>query len=66
MLRALTRFLGTDIPVIGVNFGRVGFLSSIQQDELEAGIARVFAGDYDVVELADDRGRVRRRTASWP
>lgn len=52
MLRALTRFLGTGIPVIGVNFGRVGFLSSMQQDELEVGIARVFAGEYDVVELA--------------
>jgi len=25
MLRALTRFLGTGVPVIGVNFGRVGF-----------------------------------------
>ena len=27
MLRALARFLGTGVPVIGVNFGRVGFLS---------------------------------------
>src|SRR5262245_8425738 len=26
MLRALNRFLGTGTPVIGVNFGRVGFL----------------------------------------
>jgi len=52
MLRALTRYLGTGVPVIGVNFGRVGFLSSMQQDALEVGISRVFAGDYDVVELA--------------
>ena len=37
MLRALSRFLGTEVPVIGVNFGRVGFLSSIPRDELEAG-----------------------------
>jgi NAD+ kinase len=51
MLRALTRFLGTGVPVIGVNFGRVGFLSSMQQDELEAGLARVFAGDFETVEL---------------
>ena len=27
VLRALTRFLGSGVPVIGVNFGRVGFLS---------------------------------------
>jgi NAD+ kinase len=51
MLRALNRFLGTDTPVIGVNFGRVGFLSSIPRTELEPGLARVFAGDYEVVEL---------------
>ena len=51
MLRALQRFLGTDVPVIGVNFGRVGFLASIQANELESGLARVFAGDYRVVEL---------------
>jgi NAD+ kinase len=52
MLRALQRFLGTGIPVIGVNFGRVGFLSSIPQNELERGVARVFAGELEVVELA--------------
>jgi len=51
MLRALTRFLGTGVPVIGVNFGRVGFLSSMGRRELESGMARVFAGEYDVVEL---------------
>lgn len=51
MLRALTRFLGTRVPVIGVNFGRVGFLASMRPDELEAGLARAFAGDFVVVEL---------------
>jgi NAD+ kinase len=51
MLRALQRFLGTDVPVIGVNFGRVGFLASIQPNELESGLARVFSGDYRVMPL---------------
>jgi len=51
MLRALTRFLGTGVPVIGVNFGRVGFLSSMGRRDLESGLARVFAGEYDVVAL---------------
>jgi NAD kinase len=37
VLRALARFLGTGVPVIGVNFGRVGFLSSMGRRELEAG-----------------------------
>ena len=51
MLRALQRFLGTGSPVIGVNFGRVGFLTSIAADDLEPGLERVFAGEYLVVEL---------------
>jgi NAD+ kinase len=51
MLRALGRYLGTGVPVIGVNFGRVGFLASIGKDELEEGLARVFAGEYQVLEL---------------
>ena len=52
MLRALQRFLGTNVPVIGVNFGRVGFLATVQQNELESGLARVFSGDYRVVQLS--------------
>ena len=39
------------MPVIGVNFGRVGFLSSMGRHDLEHGLGRVFAGEYDVVEL---------------
>jgi len=51
VLRALTRFLGSGVPVVGVNFGRVGFLSSMGKRELEDGMARVFAGEYEIVEL---------------
>ena len=51
MLRALQRSLGKATPVIGVNFGSVGFLTTIPGDELEAGVKRVFAGEYEVVEL---------------
>ena len=51
MLRALSRFLGTGVPVIGVNFGRVGFLTSIDRNDLEGGLARVFAGEFEVIEL---------------
>jgi NAD+ kinase len=52
MLRALRRFLGTGVPVFGVNYGRVGFLTAITGDQLEEGINRVFAGDYRCVDLA--------------
>ncbi|HVC87133.1 MAG TPA: NAD(+)/NADH kinase [Gaiellaceae bacterium] len=52
MLRALARFLGTGVPVLGVNYGRVGFLTALDGSELEDGLRRVFAGDYRTVGLA--------------
>src|SRR5690348_15856116 len=52
MLRALTRFIATGVPVIGVNFGRIGYLTSIAADALEAGLERVFGGEYRTIELA--------------
>ena len=51
ILRAFARLLGSNVPVIGVNFGRVGFLASIAPDALERDLARVFSGEYAVVEL---------------
>ena len=51
MLRALARYLGTSVPVIGINFGTVGFLSSIARNDLESGLTRVFAGEYKIEEL---------------
>ena len=65
MLRALARFLGTGVPVFGVNFGRVGFLTSAPGDRLEEGVRRAFDGDYEVVELSTLEVQVgaERRTA---
>jgi len=51
MLRALQRYLGTGVPALGVNFGRIGFLASIEARDLERGLRGVFAGAFDVVEL---------------
>jgi NAD+ kinase len=52
MLRALKQFLGTNVPVIGFNFGRVGFLASVEGDELESQLPRVIAGEYTVIPLS--------------
>jgi NAD+ kinase len=58
MLRALAHEAGSGAPVIGVNYGRVGFLTSIEQSDLERGLRRSVAGDYQVLELPSLR-------ASW-
>src|SRR5215204_5619673 len=64
MLRALKRYLGADVPVLGVNFGRVGFLTTLREDELEDGLARAFAGEYAVVELPTLEAEVRGERAT--
>ncbi|MCU0307322.1 MAG: NAD(+)/NADH kinase [Thermoleophilia bacterium] len=51
ILRALAREAGSGAPVLGVNYGRVGFLASIEQADLEHGLRRALAGDYEVLGL---------------
>ncbi|MFO0933317.1 MAG: NAD(+)/NADH kinase [Planctomycetota bacterium] len=43
------------IPVLGVNFGRLGWLAELQPDELEEGLDAFVAGRYRV----SDRSRLR-------
>jgi NAD+ kinase len=62
MLRALTRYLGSGVPVIGVNFGRVGFLTAIEPETMEDGLARAFAGDFEVIRLPTLEVEVGGRT----
>jgi NAD+ kinase len=51
ILRALAREAGSGAPVIGVNFGRVGFLASIERETLERDLRRAIAGEYVVLGL---------------
>ena len=45
------RFLdGAAVPILGVNLGRLGFLTSCSASDLKASLAAVAAGDYDVEE----------------
>jgi NAD+ kinase len=58
MLRALNLVIGRSTPCLGVNYGRVGFLTAIDGPDIEAGLEQAFAGGFTVVELptivADD------------
>jgi NAD+ kinase len=51
ILRALRAYAGTGVPVFGINFGTIGFLAAAEGEELEAGLARAFAGEYEVMAL---------------
>ncbi|MEX0992380.1 MAG: NAD(+)/NADH kinase [Solirubrobacterales bacterium] len=50
-LRALRAYTGTDVPVFAINFGRIGFLATVDRAGLEEGLDRAFGGAFEVAEL---------------
>jgi NAD+ kinase len=51
ILQALRAYAGSGVPVFGVNFGTVGFLAAIERDELDSGLNRALAGEFETVTL---------------
>jgi NAD+ kinase len=51
ILRALRRYAGTSVPVFAVNFGDIGFLATIEPEELSDGVGRAFEGDFELLRL---------------
>lgn len=46
-----TKFVkNLDIPIIGINTGRLGFLATIHKDEIKKSIEDILAGEYKVSE----------------
>ena len=61
VLGALRTYAGADVPVFGVNFGEIGFLATVERDDVEGGFKLAFSGDYEVlalpaIRLAGERG----------
>lgn len=50
VLEAMQRGLVLDIPILGINLGRVGFLAEIEQADIPEMLKRLAAGDYQVEE----------------
>ncbi len=60
LLRAARSVVGTDVPVLGVNLGRLGFLTAFPDAELEAGLGAVLGGDALLDRRFALRGRIER------
>ncbi len=43
---------GSGIPVLGINLGRMGFLSSVSKDDIREAVNSVFEGDYKLDKRA--------------
>ncbi len=65
MLDAARRASASGIPVLGINMGRIGYMTELEMDELEL-IDKVFEGDYYLdertmlsVKIVSSKGNVR-------
>jgi NAD+ kinase len=51
ILRALQRYSGTGVPVFAINFGEIGFLATVEPQDIEDGIRRALCGDFELLRL---------------
>lgn len=63
MLRTVQLALPTGVPVIGVNLGRMGYLSEVEPAGMEAAFERLLSGDYRVEERVALEVSVSRQDA---
>jgi NAD+ kinase len=51
ILGALQRYAGTGVPVFAINFGEIGFLATVEPEEIEDGIGRALDRDFELRQL---------------
>ena len=50
MLRTVSLVAEHDVPILGVNFGQLGYLTEVEPADLSASLERFFAGDHRIEE----------------
>ena len=51
ILSTMRRFAGRAVPVFAINFGAIGFLATVDREDLDSGISRALRGDFEVLAL---------------
>lgn len=67
ILRAITLVKDLNIPIVGINTGRLGFLATIQHDEIEDAIDNIINNQYSIserslltIESSEDNAEINR------
>jgi NAD+ kinase len=59
-LRAVRAVAEVDVPILGINLGKVGFLSKAEAGELDAVLGKIVAGEFRIDERMALEGRILR------
>ena len=59
-LRAVRAVAEVDVPILGINLGKIGFLSKAEAGELEDVLAKIVAGEFTIDERMALEGRILR------
>jgi NAD+ kinase len=51
ILATLRRYASRAVPTFAINYGEIGFLATVESSQLEDGIDRALAGNFDVLPL---------------
>jgi NAD+ kinase len=51
ILRALQLYADTQVPVFAINFGEIGFLATVEPEEMQEGMRRALNGDFELLRL---------------
>jgi len=65
-LRAARAVIEDDVPLLGINVGKVGFLSKVEAVELETTLAHLVAGRYTIEPRMALEGRILRGGSAIP
>lgn len=51
ILRALQHYACTGVPVFAINFGEIGFLATVEPQDIRDGFRRALSGDFELLRL---------------
>jgi len=65
MLHAAQATMGSGVPLLGINLGSLGFLTSIRAEEIPTALPRILLGEYGVSARAVLSAKLEGDKSSW-
>ena len=60
VIQAAKRFAGSHVPIFGVNFGTLGFLTEVEKPRIQKALYEILSGNYEVEKRMALTGRVQK------